>query len=285
VRYVRSEASPAADKPAMSLLPWILRGGGAREKTQEEPRPTPVTVAEAAEVAEVETSEAEAEAEAQTATCVVCFDRFPPERGVSCREGHFLCGAAAPPGAPRSVFSSTCLSGHVHARGVSLRRVNRLAALAAEAAAAGDTRRAQELGGAIFCPVPSCSAPPHTDAVIVRQELQEAEVTRYLEAGRLLPVANEAARVFEQAQATLRAVQDEFEGRANAGAARREARKLLEQQLVSHYPNGRQCGGCGFGPVDHDGCRELASHHRQRYGAGRAGAGASPINNACPSCG
>ena len=241
----------------------------------------------AAEVAEAETPEAEEEVEAevaaQTATCVVCFEHFPPERGVSCREGHFLCGAAAP-GVPQSV-SSSCLSGHVNARGAWLRRVNRLAALAAEAAAAGDTRRAQELGGAIFCPVPSCSAPPHTDAVIVRQELQEAEVTRYLEAGRLLPVANEAARVFEQAQATLRAVQDEFEGRANAGAARREARKLLEQQLVSHYPNGRQCGGCGFGPVDHDGCRELASHHRQRYGAGRAGAGASPINNACPSCG
>jgi hypothetical protein len=267
----------------MSLLPWILRGGGAREKTQEEPRPTPVTVAEAAEVAEVETSEAEAEAEAQTATCVVCFDRFPPERGVSCREGHFLCGAAAPPGAPRSVSSSTCLSGHVHARGVSLRRVNRLAALAAEAAGAGDTRRAQELAGAVFCPVPGCSAPPHTDADVVRHVAEEAGVTRYLESRRLLPVAVEVARVFEQAQTTLRAAQDEFEGRAHAGAARREARRLLEQQLVSHYPNGRQCGSCGFGPVDLSGCRCLASHHGQRTGNGAGGA--SVVSNACPSCG
>ena len=70
-------------------------------------------------------------------------------------------------------------------------------------------------------------------------------MARYVKSRGLLPVAMEAARVFEQAQSTLRAAQDEFEGRAHAGAARREARRLLEQQLASHYPNAYQCGGCG----------------------------------------
>ena len=195
------------------------------------------TETKAAEVAEAETPEAEEELEAevaaqQTVACVVCYDRFPRDRGVFCREGHFLCDIA-----DHGSFGS-CLSGHVNARGVSLRRVNRLAALAAEAVAAGDTRRAQELGGAIFCPVPGCSAPPLSDVGIVRQVFNEAEVSRYMESRWMLPVANEVARVFEQAQTTLRAVQDEIEGR-----------RLLLQQLVSHYPNGRQCGGCGFGPV------------------------------------
>jgi hypothetical protein len=122
------------------------------------------------------------------------------------------------------------------------------------------------------------SAPPHTDADIVRHVAEEAGVTRYLESTRLLPIAVEVARVFEQAQKTLRAAQDVFEGRAHAGAAHREARRLLEQQLVSHYPNAYQCGGCGFGPVDHDGCGSLISHQGQISGAG-------VIINACPGCG
>jgi hypothetical protein len=122
----------------------------------------------------------------------------------------------------------------------------------------------------------------------VRHVAEEAGVTRYLESRRLLPVAVEVAhgqvaRVFEPAQTTLLAAQDEFEGRAHAGAARREARRLLEQQLVSHYPNGRQCGSCGFGPVDLSGCRCLASHHGQRTGNGAGGA--SVVSNACSSCG
>ena len=103
-------------------------------------------------------------------------------------------------------------------------------------------------------------------------------MARYVKSRGLLPVAMEAARVFEQAQSTLRAAQDEFEGRAHAGAARREARRLLEQQLASHYPNAYQCGGCGFGPVDHAGCNSLVSHHGQHYSG-------AVISNACPNCG
>lgn len=64
--------------------------------------------AEADEVELVALAHTETETVAM-ATCVVCFDHLPPEHGVSCREGHFLCGASAAAAAatPRSPSSST----------------------------------------------------------------------------------------------------------------------------------------------------------------------------------
>jgi len=40
-----------------------------------------------------------------------------------------------------------------------------------------------------------------------------------------------------------------------------------------------QCGSCGFGPVDHGGCRDLFAHHGENDGNGGV------ASNACPSCG
>lgn len=79
------------------------------------------------------------------ATCVVCLEDFLPQHGVLCGGGRFPCGASPGEG---------CLSGHVRARGDALRELNQLAAREAEALAAGDDRRARELGGAVHCPVP-----------------------------------------------------------------------------------------------------------------------------------
>jgi hypothetical protein len=64
-------------------------------------------------------------------------------------EPHFVCGLSPGDG---------CLSKHVHTRGLALRELDDrgLAALEAEALAAGDERRARELGGAVHCPAPGC---------------------------------------------------------------------------------------------------------------------------------
>ena len=75
----------------------------------------------------------------------------------------------------------------------------------------------------------------------------------------------------------MRAAQAELAGRVNAGEAREAAQRLLEQQLHSQFPNARQCGGCGAGPVDHAACYDLTTHHGERRGA-------ASINNACPRC-
>jgi len=44
----------------------------------------------------------------------------------------------------------------------------------------------------------------------------------------------------------------------------------------------RQCGRCGFGPVDHAGCDSLNSHHGE---VAMAGGGSILVSNACPRCG
>jgi len=38
-----------------------------------------------------------------------------------------------------------------------------------------------------------------------------------------------------------------------------------------------QCASCGFGPIDHFACSDLAAHHREAVGTAQ-------INNACPRC-
>jgi hypothetical protein len=98
-------------------------------------------------------------------------------------------------------------------------------------------------------------------------------VSDYLKCRMLLPIAREAARVFE------RAAQVELAGRVRARVARDAARRLLGEQLRAQFPNGRQCGKCGFGPVGHADCGNLRSHHREHVRRGAV------TNNACPRCG
>lgn len=72
-----------------------------------------------------------------------------------------------------------------------------------------------------------------------------------------------------QAQERLRRLAEERE------QAEVEALRVSMQQLL---PNARQCGGCGFGPIDHVGCADLQRHHGESTGRGT-------ISNACPKCG
>jgi hypothetical protein len=53
----------------------------------------------------------------------------------------------------------------------------------------------------------------------------------------------------------------------------------LSLALKRQMPQARQCGSCGFGPVDIYGCADLVAHHGQAVGLrGR-------IQNTCPNCG
>ncbi len=55
------------------------------------------------------------------------------------------------------------------------------------------------------------------------------------------------------------------------------AAREVAAQLAESMRDPRQCGRCGFGPVDYTGCAILTSHHGERYN------GAS-VSNACPRC-
>ena len=54
--------------------------------------------------------------------------------------------------------------------------------------------------------------------------------------------------------------------------------EIIERQLREAVPNARQCGKCGFGPVEHFACGNLETHHGQRVGR-------AAIQNKCPHCG
>ncbi|CAE7247144.1 unnamed protein product [Symbiodinium natans] len=56
------------------------------------------------------------------------------------------------------------------------------------------------------------------------------------------------------------------------------SQELLANQLKAALPGAHQCGRCGFGPVLHDRCDNLSTHHNESSGRTR-------ISNACPSCG
>ena len=82
-------------------------------------------------------------------------------------------------------------------------------------------------------------------------------------------------RLFQEAQETI-----QREVRAAVGmAARGEvSQELLAEQLRREFPNARQCGSCGHGPIDHFACGDLNAHHGERHGAAQ-------ISNSCPRCG
>jgi ubiquitin len=48
---------------------------------------------------------------------------------------------------------------------------------------------------------------------------------------------------------------------------------VIAAQIRKEMPNARQCGSCGYGPVDHFRCSNLGTHHGQ-----------GGVNNACPRC-
>ena len=90
---------------------------------------------------------------------------------------------------------------------------------------------------------------------------------------------------FDQAQAELRAAGAELErlklggaeleGRLRGVTAQEEARRRLAAQLATLFPNAVQCGSCGFGPVDHVACEDLASLHGLEYLGGAVHVGSS----------
>lgn len=129
-----------------------------------------------------------------------------------------------------------------------------------------------------------CSSDPFSDRTVarccgsdaifeayLRQRVRVREHRAFAEAQRLLNEQLQAAR--------------EAEAR---GIRLQDSNRLLARQLAVELPNARQCGGCGFGPIDHFKCDDLLVHHGQdaddaTYGDG--GDGLGTINNACPVCG
>ena len=171
-----------------------------------------------------------------------------------------------------------CLERIVVDTAQQVRDSNDLAAQLVAADAAGDTRRAHLLAGCVCCPEPSCMSCPYADGEIARHA-SEAACEAYLQGRRLLPIAQETQRVFEEAQRMLRAEVERMSEQVRAGLELEQGRALLSAQLRQQMPNARQCGSCGFGPIEHMACWDLETHQGQRVG------GNARIDNSCPRCG
>ena len=201
--------------------------------------------------------------------CVVCFDDFDAAGGGSCGGDHSIC--------------ADCLSGHVARELEVVSEDNdRLAAHRQR----GGRIRCASYGGPGGCgsdysdrTLARCLAPAVFEAYRAAQD-RTVEDRIFAEAQERITraVRETEDRIFAE---RLQAEENQFAEEAEAARARRQAerdRQALVEALRRDFPNARQCGGCGFGPIDHMACNNLRTHHGEQRGPGR-------INNACPRCG
>ena len=86
-----------------------------------------------------------------------------------------------------------------------------------------------------------------------------------------------SAELWSRLQATAEADENHRRWEDELGAEDDQQERRREALLCA-YPNAVQCGGCGYGPIDHIGCADLDAHHGEWRGASR-------ISNQCPRCG
>ena len=113
--------------------------------------------------------------------------------------------------------------------------------LLADKADKADELEALELAGAVRCPAPGCMSTPFT-AREVALHTSEAQFEEYVKSKTLLPAARQVRDVLRKG-AELRAL----------------------------FPNARQCGRCGYGPVEHQACADLTANHGELRGGNVTG--------------
>ena len=125
---------------------------------------------------------------------------------------------------------------------------NLLASEADAAEVSGNTQRVEVLAGGCHCPLKGhgCEAGPFADRTVAMHVGSEMFAS-YVQSKSLLPAARSVQQILQK-----------------------------RSELTSLLPNARQCGRCGYGPVEPLGCSDLTSHH----GEMRRGATA-PVDNSC----
>jgi hypothetical protein len=185
--------------------------------------------------------------------CIVCFASGGD--GVACQDGHFTC--------------RNCLGPYVRDCCEKLAKINLIEGEAAEAERDNDVKRGHLRGhflaGRISCPkaVDGCAAPPFTNKEVA-MHADEETFEIYFEGRGKLPMA----------RAVTAALQEQHE----------------TATLHNMMPNARMCGGCGYGPVDHEACADLTAHHGEpgrgiRDSATGTAVRSNRIDNSCPRCG
>lgn len=195
--------------------------------------------------------------------CCICYEQFEFDMGVSCGNGHFVCDG--------------CFTQYIAFKS---RMAN------------DDIDDIRKRRACIFCPchgtaAGNCTSEPFSDARIskhaadyasqlyfsskerfAQQQIEEMNLQLHLQDAERQNHFPKQWRVISESMSRRLKMQ-----RLEAG------RNLLADQLRAQFPNAFQCSRCSFGPIDFNGCNDLAAHHEQ------AMLGGALVRNSCPRCG
>jgi hypothetical protein len=181
---------------------------------------------------------------------MICFCEFPVNSGLMCSDAHFIC--------------EDDLNLYVKSES----QIDDMMTLRA--------RRAR-----VFCPMKrlkSCNSPEFSDRDLACQVSDETFSCYLLARERLIDQdAFEAAH--QSLEATLHQITQDLR---TQGKCVYLSTELVTEQLRRLLPDPRQCGACGFGPVDPYACSDLQAHHGEE--SHLPGTHAAAINNSCPKC-
>merc|ERR1712137_629474 len=168
--------------------------------------------------------------------CIVCFDSVDSASCGRCADsfaGHVLC--------------RDCLTQHVKVQTDPLTSSETL-------------QRQGRPDGSVKCAADGCSRMWEASAIarLVPSEgfEQACELRLRVREGAIYAKAQaQLSAEITKVNELLRAERSQLRVRAS--------RQLLAEQLRRQMPNARQCGGCGFGPIDHGWCADLRAHHNE----------------------
>ena len=211
---------------------------------------------------------------AQGVSCCICYDDAP--LGITCAANHATC--------------DDCLEQYVVNKVTDLSKQAGLAAEAETAALARDEGRLAALGGGCFCPLHGqggCEAArPFPDRDIAAHVSADG-FEKYVLGKTLLPVARKVQEVTGCPRARRPLMCLCAEPSRFTCVLWQVVQKKLELSLL--FPDARQCGSCGAGPVmPGPWCTDLTTHHGQVMSGPRGAQGGQadrpPVDNSCRRC-
>ena len=210
---------------------------------------------------------------AQGVSCCICYDDAP--LGITCAANHATC--------------DDCLEQYVVNKVTDLSKQAGLAAEAETAALARDEGRLAALGGGCFCPLHGqggCEAArPFPDRDIAAHVSADG-FEKYVLGKTLLPVARKVQEVTGCPRARCPLMCLCAEPSRFTCVLWQVMQKKHELSLL--FPDARQCGSCGAGPVMLAGCTDLTTHHGQVMSGPRGAQGGQadrpPVDNSCRRC-
>ena len=216
---------------------------------------------------------------AEGVSCCICYEDAPLR--ITCAANHATC--------------DECFEQYLLNKVEDLSKLSGLAAEAETAASARDEGRLAALGGGCFCPLHGqggCEAAHPFPGRDIAAHVTAEAFEKYVQGKTLLPVARKVQEVTGCPRARYPLMCRGAERSRFTCVLWQVVQKKNELSLL--FPDARQCGSCGAGPVMLVGCTDLTTHHGQVMSGGPRGAQGGqppggqadrpPVDNSCRRC-